>query len=566
MKIIKCEANLENYGKCQLGGEYVDGSVELKESKDCFVLNVNCECQFYPYDYARVFTRYSSMVITVEVENTEKILAQYIKSPFWVGPAFTDSTTDIAPKSQALLLKHDNDCEFVYALANENFQTTFQGGQKANQIEICVNAISPDTTKLCGTAVIVAKDKDPYVAVDKAFDVLEEKKLIKTILKKHKRYPEALEYLGWCTWNAFYHDVSEKGIIEKMEEFKSKNIPVKWVLIDDGWSEVSEDMTLKSIYEDKNKFPNGLKGTMDILKQKYGIISVGVWHAATGYWKGTDFKNEGTLTTPSGIEVPSGYDFYSTWHNYLKEQGVDFVKVDSQGNMPEFMQNNKDSLECVVSAQQGLDKSAEENFDFMINCMGMVNINMLNRNTSVMCRNSDDFQPDEKASLKNHVVQNVYNAIFNDSLYFCDFDMWWSKHFEAEQNAVLRAVSGGPFYLSDKVGDSQADIISKFVDYEGHIDRYNKAAMPTADCVFGFDKALKIFNTKGDDGVVAVFTFDDGGETTVSCEDFGGSGTYTVVEKLTGQNYTLNNGESIKLKLDDHSVKMFVFTKEYNNV
>ena len=35
MKIIKCEANLENYGKCQLGGEYVDGSVELKESKDC---------------------------------------------------------------------------------------------------------------------------------------------------------------------------------------------------------------------------------------------------------------------------------------------------------------------------------------------------------------------------------------------------------------------------------------------------------------------------------------------------------------------------------------------------
>ena len=144
--------------------------------------------------------------------------------------------------------------------------------------------------------------------------------------------------------------------------------------------------------------------------------------------------------------------------------------------------------------------------------------------------------------------------------------MWWSKHFEAEQNAVLRAVSGGPFYLSDKVGDSQADIISKFVDYEGHIDRYNKAAMPTADCVFGFDKALKIFNTKGDDGVVAVFTFDDGGETVVSCEDFGGSGNYTVVENLTGQIYTLNNGESIKLKLDDHSVKMFVFTKEYNNV
>ena len=561
MKIIRCEAELENYGRCQLDGEYVSGSTYLKESGECFVLGVNCECKFYPYDYARFFKRYSSLVITAEIENTRKILAQYIKSPFWVGPSFAESTMDIASKNQALLIKTDNDCKFIFALANENFQTTIRRGQKNNQIEICVNAVAPDIAKLCGAALILSNDKNPYIAVKKAFDLAEKDGLINTKLKKQKAYPKSLEYLGWCTWNAFYHNVSESGIIEKMEEFKAKNIPVRWVLIDDGWSEVNEDMTLKSIYEDKNKFPNGLKGIIDILKQKYGIVSVGVWHAATGYWRGMGFKNEFTLTAPSEIEVPSGYEFYSMWHSYLKRQGVDFLKVDSQGNIPEFMQNIKNSLERIVSVQQGLDKSAEENFDFMINCMGMVNINMLNRNTSAICRNSDDFQPDENKSLQNHIVQNVYNAIFNDSLYYCDFDMWWSEHFEAEQNAVLRAISGGPFYLSDKTGYSRADIILKFVDKDGRIERYDRAAMPAAECVFGFDRVLKIVNTRGADGVVAVFTFDDGGETDISCEDFGGCGTYAVTEKLTGHRCILNDGEKVSIKLGSHSVRMFVFKK-----
>lgn len=561
MKIIRCEAELENYGRCQLDGEYVSGSAHLKESGECFVLSVNCECRFYPYDYARFFKRYSSLVITAEIENTRKILAQYIKSPFWVGPSFAESTMDIASKNQALLIKTDNDCKFIFALANENFQTTIRRGQKNNQIEICVNAVAPDIAKLCGAALILSNDKNPYIAVKKAFDLAEKDGLINTKLKKQKAYPKSLEYLGWCTWNAFYHNVSESGIIEKMEEFKAKNIPVRWVLIDDGWSEVNGDMTLKSIYEDKNKFPNGLKGIIDILKQKYGIVSVGVWHAATGYWRGMGFKNEFTLTAPSEIELPSGYEFYSMWHSYLKKQGVDFLKVDSQGNMPEFMQNIKNSLKRIVSVQQGLDKSAEENFDFMINCMGMVNINMLNRNTSAICRNSDDFQPNENKSLQNHIVQNVYNAIFNDSLYYCDFDMWWSEHFEAEQNAVLRAISGGPFYLSDKTGCSRADIILKFVDKDGRIERYDRAAMPAAECVFGFDRVLKIVNTRGADGAVAVFTFDDGGEADISCEDFGGCGTYAVTEKLTGRRCILNDGEKLSIKLGSHSVRMFVFKK-----
>ncbi len=561
MKIVKYEANLENYGAMSLDCDLVKGTVTEKKTGDALFINVDCECQFEPYDYTRVFQRYGSVVITAEVEGVEKILAQRIKSPFWAGPEFADDFTAIPDRTQVLLLKCKDTCKFIYALADENFQTTFRSTSEKDKFEISINKISPDTTVAKGTALIMTEDKDPYEAIRKGFEVLEKEKLIRTKLKKHKKFPETLNYLGWCTWNAFYHDVTHDGIIGKMEEFKAKGIPVRWVLIDDGWSEYNDDMTLRTIYEDRTKFPGGLKETVKVLKEKYGVLSVGAWHSATGYWKGTEFKDETTLSTPQGIEVPAGYEFYSKWHTYLKEQGIDFVKVDCQGNIWEYMHNNPGSLAATIKAQQGLDKAARENFEFMINCMGMVNINMLNRDDSVMCRNSDDFFPLEKEKLENHVMQNSYNALFNDHLYFCDFDMWWSEHFQAAQNAVLRAISGGPFYLSDKIDGSSAKVVRDFVDENGRLNRYDHAAKPTPDCVFGIDKVLKIFNNRGEDGAVATFTFKENGKCTVSSADFGGEGTYLVKEKLSGEEFTLNKGETFECVMNDHEVKMYEFKK-----
>ena len=561
MKIVKFEANLENYGAMSLDSDLVKGTVTSEKKDSALFINVDCECQFEPYDYTRVFQRYGSVVITAEVEGVEKILAQRIKSPFWAGPESAVGFAGLPDRTQVLLLKCKDTCKFIYALADENFQTTFRSTKEKNQFEISINKISPDTTVVKGIALIMTEDKDPYEAIRKGFEVLEKEKLIRTKLKKHKKFPETLNYLGWCTWNAFYHDVTHDGIIGKMEEFKSKGIPVRWVLIDDGWSEYNDDMTLRTIYEDRTKFPGGLKETVKVLKEKYGVLSVGAWHSATGYWKGIEFKDETTLSTPQGIEVPAGYEFYSKWHTYLKEQGIDFVKVDCQGNIWEYMHNNPGSLAATINAQQGLDKAARENFEFMINCMGMVNINMLNRDDSVICRNSDDFFPLEKEKLENHVMQNSYNALFNDHLYFCDFDMWWSEHFQAAQNAVLRAISGGPFYLSDKIDGSSAEVVRDFVDENGKINRYDHAAKPTPDCVFGIDKVLKIFNNRGEDGAVATFTFKENGKCTVSSADFGGEGTYLVKEKLSDEEFTLNKGETFECVMNDHEVKMYEFKK-----
>ena len=88
------------------------------------------------------------------------------------------------------------------------------------------------------------------------------------------------------------------------------------------------------------------------------------------------------------------------------------------------------------------------------------------------------------------------------------------------------------------------------------------AAKPTPDCVFGIDKVLKIFNNRGEDGAVAVFTFKEAGEIAVSAADFGGKGAYLVKEKLTGEEFRLADGESFTCAMDDHTVKMYEFIKE----
>jgi hypothetical protein len=50
-----------------------------------------------------------------------------------------------------------------------------------------------------------------------------------------KQVPEVARYLGWCTWDAFYHDVSALGIIQGLQSFKAAGTPPAWIIVDDGW-------------------------------------------------------------------------------------------------------------------------------------------------------------------------------------------------------------------------------------------------------------------------------------------------------------------------------------------
>ena len=67
-----------------------------------------------------------------------------------------------------------------------------------------------------------------------------------TLPRQRKTYPEMLDMLGWCSWDAFYHKVDEAGLREGGGAAGSLGLPAGWVMIDDGWSETKDGKLVPS--------------------------------------------------------------------------------------------------------------------------------------------------------------------------------------------------------------------------------------------------------------------------------------------------------------------------------
>ena len=111
------------------------------------------------------------------------------------------------------------------------------------------------------------------------------------LLKEEKTYPKMFDYLGWCSWDAFYTDISEEKVLAKGNELKEKQVPVHWMLLDDGWQSVREQR-MYDLMPEKEKFPNGFADMVRRLKEDSSIEHVGVWHALGGYWGGIEPGSE----------------------------------------------------------------------------------------------------------------------------------------------------------------------------------------------------------------------------------------------------------------------------------
>ena len=71
--------------------------------------------------------------------------------------------------------------------------------------------------------------------------------------------------------------------------------------------------------------------------------------------------------------------------------------------------------------------------------------------------------------LAEHLLQNAYNALYHNEFYCCDWDMFWTKHEDCVKHSLLRAVSGGPVYFSDKIGETDPEVLKPLAYLDGRI-------------------------------------------------------------------------------------------------
>jgi len=504
--------------------------ITARKKGDTIVLGLDASSD---HNVGKAFSAKRSVNFSFGGETPEKILGSFMDKDWWTYPEFPKAFSEIVPRTQSILLKYKENLVYVQLLCSGNFSAEIDG--EGLHLE-------PRTDNICtltGDFAAVTIGKDPITIYRTAMENIAALDGMTALLKHDRKYPEIMEWFGWCTWNAFYTQVTEDKIMEKLEEFKAKGIPVGWVIIDDGWMSVRERF-LTAFKADASKFPNGLKGCIDRMKRDYGVKYVGVWHAFEGYWSGVDMESplyeewkDCLEITPEGYAIPAhdadrAFMFWDAWHSYLASEGVDFVKVDNQSSHPHHIENMIPGPVGCRIAHEAVERSVDKNFGgCIINCMGMDMESVLSRHHTAVSRNSDDFFPEVERGFLKHVAQNVYSALWHNEIYYCDYDMWWSGKAAPVESGVLRAVSGSPIYVSDALGDSDASMIAPVIEDDGRIIRFDEAARPTEDLIFTDcsveDRLLKIFNVSGDAFALAVFNVSLGDVTdTVAYKEITG--------------------------------------------
>jgi len=115
-----------------------------------------------------------------------------------------------------------------------------------------------------------------------------------------------------------------------------------------------------------------------------------------------------------------------------------------------------------------------------------------------------------------HMVHCAYNSLWMGNFIQPDWDMFQSTHPCAEFHAASRAISGGPIYISDCVGQHDFDLLKRLVLPNGSILRCEYYALPTRDRLFedplhDGKTMLKIWNLNKYTGIIGAFNCQGGG-------------------------------------------------------
>lgn len=536
---------------------------------------------------------------------TKGYVADFRHTPFWCMPAFGEDLKTVPDETQGLIYKKTGGgFGVILPVVGKEYKCVLKGNDQGGGLTARI--FSRYKMNRCKTLAFVrAEGENPFSLLEKCAAAAARLLGSGLRLRSERSYPEVFEYLGWCSWDAMEIRVNEADLLEKCAEFREKGIPVRWAIIDDMWAEVRDfysaeyknrpemfslmhSSSLYSFKADPKRFPNGLKACIDKMKE-YGM-KVGMWHPTTGYWTGIDPDGEiykdhkNDLIRVGGRYVPTcelsgAFRFYNAFHSYLRESGADFVKVDNQSGIMPYYAGLAPVGKAAGEYHAALEASVGLHFGgAMINCMGMASEDMYSRSVSAVSRCSDDFLPEDSAWFTKHIMQCAYNDLIQGQFYVCDHDMWWTDDSQAVKNSVLRAVSGGPIYVSDKIGRSNRSVLMPLILSDGKILRCDGCAVPTADCLtenpLSSGRPFKVQNTAGNacgvNGVIAAFNISEsGGRVSGSVspdEVYGISGeSFAVYEHFSGEMHILKRNEKLDFALNSaDEFKLFIIVPLIN--
>lgn len=401
------------------------------------------------------------------------------------------------------------------------------------------------------TLLFTAEGDDPFALVERSIDLIADR--LRTFRPRNQKLtPEWIDWLGWCTWDAFYQEVNSEGVLGGLEKARAGGVQPRFLILDDGWQDTDGKM-LQGLGAHPEKFPKGLADLIRRAKSEYGIEIFGIWHAFQGYWYGVDPESPAgkpyrvfdvTQSAHSRLfEAPARRvlihpdDIARFYHNYYRElraAGVDMVKVDNQGSLDHFLDANTTAPAVTMQRyQEAFQGAAAHHFQSeTLHCLSQTTDALYHLDSANVMRNSEDYFPTRPETQGQHIFRNALNNVFMQCFCVPDWDMFQSCREPAPFHAAARAICGGPLYISDKPGEQNFDLLRKLITRDGRTLRCPQPALPTRDCLFvdAYQEPhlFKIQNRNGEVGVLGFFNCHwdaDGGKPVTghySAADVGG--------------------------------------------
>lgn len=449
------------------------------------------------------------------------------QSPYWNQVRQGTDWKDVPAQTQFLIWEQTGgDFGILLPLLCGDYVVTLQGEKNGLRVMATTGRKSqPESDPVIAYA---ATGRDIHALVEESLQaVAAHTKSFR--LRVEKKVPAFVDYLGWCSWDAFYSKVDERKFLSALRSFREGRIQPGFVILDDGWLDNKGDL-LCGFSMNEKKFPGGLAALVRQSKGEFGVKIFGIWHALNGYWGGVDpqsplgtkydvLKSAGLIRPWEGdkqdrlylVNPEQAARFFTEFHDTLKAGGVDMVKVDGQSALAEFTRPYFGRVSAMRSYQRALQSSAMRHFDGgMIHCMSNGLDVAYQLEQTLVWRNSDDFFPRRNSSAQQiHVHTNALNNLWTSTFALPDWDMFQSHNRWAEFHAAARALSGGPIYVCDKPGKQNFRILRRLASNDGRVWRCDRPALPATESIFVNCRTepilLKIHNRSGTMGLIGFF-------------------------------------------------------------
>ncbi|MEW5305191.1 MAG: hypothetical protein WDW36_007751 [Sanguina aurantia] len=166
---------------------------------------------------------------------------------WWMGPQWFSSTTKTPPATQFLLLELKPGGPYALMLplvcgaSHASLRSAREEGDLTLRVESAAPGAPPGSEIQWPSILLLAASWDPFELVDRGVTAAAAVLSGGARPRMEKQLPETLDLFGWCTWDAFYREVSALGISQGLTSFAEGGVSPRYLILDDGWQVTDVD-------------------------------------------------------------------------------------------------------------------------------------------------------------------------------------------------------------------------------------------------------------------------------------------------------------------------------------